>query len=335
VTVELGRDLLYLVAGPSPVLPSRTTALRGSLAADLGLVLPKVVFRDSMESAPRWCRIQVSGEVLYEETLPAGRVLAVGGDLPAGDDEHEATDPLSHARSRWIAAREVAEARKRGSELHDTADVVMRALEGSVRRRADLLLTRDSVSRLVESVRQSQPAVVEGVVPDLLPLKLVHRSLQQLVREGVPIRPLPVVLEIMADHASETSEPDQLAEWVRRGLARTICRRARDASGRLTTIRLSDAAIARLQNLPETAPLNGTDERRLVAEIRRAVRPGLQRGSPPVVVVPANLRRKVRGLLATELPDVPVLATEEIANEIGVETFATVGAFTGPAASAA
>ena len=335
VTVELGRDLLYLVAGPSPVLPSRTTALRGSLAADLGIVLPKVVFRDSMESPPRWCQIQVAGEVLYEATLPAGRVLAVGGELLARDDEHATVDPLSHARSRWIAAREVADARQRGSDLHDAADVVMRALEGSVRRRAELLLTRDAVARLVESVRQSQPAVVDGVVPEILPLKLVHRTLQQLVREGVPIRPLPVVLEIMADHADDTNEPEQLAEWVRRGLARTICRRARDPSGRLTTIRLSDVAIARLSHQPSGSPTADNDERRLVTEIRRAVRPGLQRGSPPVVVVPANLRRRLRGLLAVDLPDVPVLAAEEIVNEGGVEVFATVGGIAEPAASAA
>jgi len=334
VTVELGRDLLYLVAGPAPVLPARTTALRGSLAADLGIVLPKVVFRDSMESPPRWCRIRVGGEEVYEDTLPAGRVLAVGGDLPAGDDEHAAADPLSHARGRWIAAREVADARQRGSGLHDTADVVMRALEGSVRRRADLLLTRDAVSRLIESVRQSQPAVVDGVVPEILPLKLVHRTLQQLVREGVPIRPLPVVLEIMADHADDADEPETLAEWVRRGLARTICRRARDPSGRLITIRLSDATITRLRDATRAARTDG-DDRRLLAELRRAVRPGLQRGTPPVVVVPGDLRRRVRGLFAADLPDVPVLAVEEIANESGVETFATVGAITGPAASAA
>ena len=335
VSVELGRDLLYLVAGPSPVLPARTTALRGTLAADLGIVLPKVVFRDSMDAPSRWCRIQISGEVLYEEILPAGRVLAVGGELPTLDDEHAAADPLSHATSRWIAAREVAQARQRGSQLHDTAEVVMRALEGAVRRRAELLLTRDAVARLIESVRKSQPAVVDGVVPEVLSLKLVHRTLQQLVREGVPIRPLPVLLEIMADHADATNEPEQLAEWVRLGLARTICRRARDASGRLPTIRLSETAITDLRSQLQNPQASDFDERRLISEIRRAVRPGLQRGSPPVVVVPAALRRRVRGLLVSDLPDVPVLSSEEVAAEARVEIFATVGTRTSSAASAA
>jgi flagellar biosynthesis protein FlhA len=335
VSVELGRDLLYLVAGPAPVLPARTTALRGSLAADLGIVLPKVVFRDSMDAASRWCRIQIAGEVLYEDILPAGRVLAVGGELSPFDDEYAVVDPLSHASSRWIAAREVATARQRGSQLHDTADVVMRALEGAVRRRAELLLTRDAVARLIESVRQSQPAVVDGVVPELLPLKLVHRTLQQLVREGVPIRPLPALLEIMADHAGDTAEPEQLAEWVRRGLSRTICRRARDGAGRLPTVRLTGQAIADLQSHLQNTQESSFDERQLMSEIRRAVRPGLQRGSPPVLVVPASLRRRVRSMLANDLPDVPVLSIEETADEARVEIFATVGDRGYPRASAA
>lgn len=336
VAVELGRDLLYLVAGPAPVLPPRTASLRGSLAADLGIVLPKVVFRDRMELPPRQCRVQIAGEMVYDDLLPAGRVLAIGGEGPARcDDSHATLDPLTAAHGRWIAAREVAEARSGGSMLYDTADVVMRALEAGVRRRAELLLTRDAVARLVESVRQSQPAVVDGVVPDVLPLKLVHRTLQQLVREGVPIRPLPALLEIMADHAGETIEADVLAEHVRRGLSRTICRRARDASGKLPVVRLSEAtvlAFRRNQEHPETASV---EEQRLVAAIRRAVRPGIQRGSPPVVVVPPDLRRRVRGLVAIELPDLPVLSTDEIAGEPHVTTFATVGGEQPFAASAA
>ncbi len=324
VSVSLGRDLLYLVAGPSPVLPARTAELRNQIAADLGVVLPKVIFRDSMESPPRWLQIHVAGEVLYEDTLPAGRVLAVGGQLFPSDDEHTAADPLTHAASRWIAAREVAGARLRGCHLHDTADVVMRALEAAVRSRADHLLTRDAVARLVESVRQSQPAAVEGVVPEVLPLKLVHRTLQQLLQEGVPIRPLPTLLEIMADHAGETSSPEQHAEWVRIGMARTICRRARDPSGRLLTIRLSESVLSGLRGQFNSSPDTAIDER-LLSELRRAVRPGQQRGRPPVIVVPADLRRPLQAALARQLPHIQVLSLDETAGEGDVDIFATVG----------
>jgi flagellar biosynthesis protein FlhA len=327
---------LYLVAGPAPVLPARTSGLRGSLAADLGIVLPKVVFRDRMELPPRQCRVQIAGEIVYDDLLPAGRVLAIGGGEGLRCNEaNAARDPLTAAEGRWIAAREVADARARGCMLFDAADVVMRALEATVRRRAELLLTRDAVARLVESVRQSQPAVVEGVVPEVLPLKLVHRTLQHLVRESVPIRPLSALLEIMADHAGETDDPETLAEHVRRGLARTICRRSRDASGKLPVVRLSDATVQALRRTMDQPESAAAERQRLVAEIRRAVRPGIQRGSPPVVVVPPDLRRRVRGLVAMELPDLAVLSTDEIAGEQQVTTFATVGGDKAIAASAA
>jgi Flagellar biosynthesis pathway, component FlhA len=154
---------------------------------------------------------------------------------------------------------------------------------------------------------------------------MVHRTLQQLVREGVPIRPLPLLLEIMADHAAEAGDPERLTEQVRQGLARTICRRARDGEGRLPTVRLTEATVTAIDR---EGPQEGTgrfDRQRLVAEVRRAVRPGRQRGSMPVVVVPPSIRRRVREMLAASLPEVQVLSTSEIAGEERVEIFATVG----------
>jgi len=320
--VELGRDLIYLVAGSAATLPERTRRLRDSLAADLGLVLPKVVFRDSTTLPPRQCRIVIGGEEVFDSELPGGRVLAVGGvafEGPAG------ADPLSGVDGTWIAARQLPEARAAGCTILETSDVVMRALEAAVRHRAGTLLTRDAVSRLVESIRGSHPAVVDGVIPELLPLPMVHRTLQQLVREGVPIRPLPLLLEIMADHAAEAGDPERLTEQVRQGLARTICRRARDGEGRLPTVRLTEATVTAIDR---EGPQEGTgrfDRQRLVAEVRRAVRPGRQRGSMPVVVVPPSIRRRVREMLAASLPEVQVLSTSEIAGEERVEIFATVG----------
>ena len=134
-------------------------------------------------------------------------------------------------------------ARRHNATVLDEATTVVRVLEAAIRRNADRLLTRDTVARLLETLRASQPAVVEQVVPGVLTVATIHRSLQALLREGVPIRPLAELLEIMADHAADRPDPIQLAETVRRHIARTICRRARDPQGRLPTVRLTAAAI--------------------------------------------------------------------------------------------
>ncbi len=323
VVVSLGRGLLGLVAGDGPLV-NRIVTLRADLAADLGLTLPAVTFRDDLTLPSRGFRVVVAGDVVAEGDLPAGCMLAI---LPPGEpspvDGPAATDPLTGRGGTWVGHAQAETCRLRGAAVWDDAAIVSRVIEAGVRRRADRLLTRDATHRLVESLREAQPAVVDQIVPGVLTVARIQRTLQCLLREGVPIRPIAELMELMSDHAAEAAEPWQLAEIVRRRLAGTICRRARDLQGRLTAVRLAGGAI---DDIARTARggvprVSGT----LVADVRRAVRTAIERGGKPVVVVPAGPRRVVREALARHLPDLIVLADEETIDEPRLEVFATVG----------
>ncbi|MFM7207484.1 MAG: FHIPEP family type III secretion protein [Planctomycetaceae bacterium] len=323
VVVELGRGLVPLVAGQGPLLEGVVT-LRNALAGDLGIVLPQVAFRDDLALPERGYRISVAGDAVAEDEIPAGRMLAV---LPPGAaspvDGAAAVDPLTGRGGTWVGHAQAETCRLRGATVLDDAGVVVRALEAAVRRRADRLLTRDAANRLVESLRAAQPAVVEQIVPGVLTVARIQRTLQCLLREGVPIRPLAELLELMSDHAAEAAEPWQLAEIVRRRLAGTICRRARDPQGRLTAVRLAgDAVDAIASSAPGAAPRVSA---KLVGEVRRGVRPAVERGGQPVLLVPSASRRLVREALGRHLPDLVVLADEETLDETRLEVFATVG----------
>jgi flagellar biosynthesis protein FlhA len=323
VVVEVGRGLVGLVAGNGPLL-ERASTLRTSLAADLGLVLPQVAFRDDLTLPGRGYRISVAGDAVVEDEIPAGRLLAVlqpGTSSPVDGDA--AIDPLTGRTGTWVGHAQAETCRLRGATVLDDAGIVARSLESAVRRRADRLLTRDAANRLVESLRTAQPAVVEQIVPGVLTVARIQRTLQCLLREGVPIRPLAELLELMSDHAAEAAEPWQLAEIVRRRLAGTICRRARDPLGRLTAVRLAGGAVDAI-----TKTARGTAPRisaKLVADVRRAVRTAVERGGQPVLLVPAAARRLVREAVGRHLPDVVVLADEETLDEPRLEVFATVG----------
>lgn len=324
VLVELGSGLVGLVAGNGPLL-ERVGTLRTSLAADLGIVLPQVAFRDDLALPARGYRITVAGDVVAEQELPVGRLLAV---LPPGTpspvDGEAAIDPLSGRTGTWVGHAQAETCRLRGATVCDDAGTVSRALESAVRRRADRLLTRDAANRLVESLRAAQPAVVEQIVPGVLSVARIQRTLQCLLREGVPIRPLAELLELMSDHAAEAAEPWQLAEIVRRRLAGTICRRARDPQGRLTAVRLAGEAVdAIAKSARGSAPRVSA---KLIAEVRRAVRTAVERGGQPVLLVPGAVRRLVREAIGRHLPDLVVLADEETHDESRLEVFATVGA---------
>jgi flagellar biosynthesis protein FlhA len=331
VVVELGSGLVGLVAGNGPLLEA-VSGLRTSLATDLGIVLPQVAFRDDLALPARGFRISVAGDTVAEELIPAGRMLAV---LPPGMsspvDGDAAVDPLSGRTGTWVGHAQAETCRLRGANVLDDAGIVARTLESAVRRRADRLLTRDAANRLVESLRAAQPAVVDQIVPDVLSVARIQRTLQCLLREGVPIRPLAELLELMSDHAAEAAEPWQLAEIVRRRLAGTICRRARDPEGRLTAVRLAGAAVDAI-----TTSARGSAPRvsaKLVGEVRRAVRTAVERGGQPVLLVPASARRLVREALGRHLPDLVVLADEETHDESRLEVFATVGTTEGSRAA--
>ena len=323
VVVEVGRGLVHLVAGPEAPLPRRSATLRAALASDLGIVLPKIVFRDEASLEPQSYRVRIAGEPAWEGELLQGKALAV---RRAADEQPldgvEAADPAGGRKGVWIAPRQVAQARRQGATVLDAPDVVARAVESAVRRHADAMLTRSGVSQLVEGLRAAQPAAVDGIVPEQLPLALVHRTLQLLVREGVPIRPLSGVLELMADHAPAAADAAALAEGVRQGLARTICRRLRDEQGRLSVVRLSEATVA---GLVEAASKRGKPDAKALAAIRRAVSAGGERSSPRPVVVPGRVRRQVRDLLVKSIAGAVVLAEEELADDTTADVFATVG----------
>jgi flagellar biosynthesis protein FlhA len=324
VAVELGRGLVGLVARDGPLL-ERVAALRTAIAADVGVVLPQVALRDDLALADRAYRITIAGDVAVEGEIPAGRMLAIlppGAESPV--DGAAAIDPLTGRTATWVSHAQAETCRGRGVTVLDDVGCIARSLEASVRRRADRLLTRDAANRLVESLRAVQPALVEQVVPVVLSVAKIQRTLQCLLREGVPIRPLAELLEIMSDHAAEAAEPWQLAEIVRRRVAGTICRRARDPQGRLTAVRLAGGAVEELVRPARTAA--GRLPARLVAEVRRAVRAAVERGGQPVLLVPAAARRTVREAFAKQLPDLVVLADEETIDEDRLDVFATVGA---------
>jgi flagellar biosynthesis protein FlhA len=333
IVLEVGRGLVSLIAGPVGPLPERIAALRSAVAADLGLVMPQVSMRDDLAIEARSFRVTIAGETAVEAELPAGMLLvlpAPGGVIEGTQNGEQGTviEPLSGRRGTWLGHAQAETAGRRGATVLDESDCIARGVEAAVRRHADRLLSRDAVARLVESLREVQPAVVEQAVPGVLTIARIQRTLQCLLRDGVPIRPLAELLEIMTDHAAEAAEPAQLAEIVRRSLVRSICRRARDPQGRLVAVRLEQPAIDAFVRA------DGPPPQRLLAELRRAVRPVVERGARPLVVVPAAVRQRMRDLLTRHLPDVQVMAVEELAAEERVDVFATLGAAAGARAAA-
>ncbi len=328
LTLRLGRELASLAAGDQAPLPAAVEGLRTRLAETLGLLLPAVTIQDDATLSSRAWTVELDGEPILEADLPAGRQLLVPAAEDAVTRRRWQRDPtgtivLADRSARWGSPAEAEEVAARGGQTFADAAAVSRLLEDALLKRADRLLSRDQTARMLESLRATEPAVVEQTVPAVVSVATVQRTLQCLLREGLPIKPLAGLLEAMADQAAQTSDPQQLAEHLRQQLAGTIVRRLRGPEGRLAIVRLTPAAARQLASPGHEAAERLAAER-LLADLRRAVRPLHDRGRRCAIAVTAERLAVAQRLRAAGITT-PVLAEQELAGQPGLEAFAVVG----------
>lgn len=91
-----------------------------------------------------------------------------------------------------------------------------------IRTHIDELLTRQDVQNLINNIKDKNTTLIEELIPKLLNVGEIQKVLQNLLREGISIRDLVTIFEILADHAATTRDTDVLTEYVRQGLKRAI-----------------------------------------------------------------------------------------------------------------
>jgi flagellar biosynthesis protein FlhA len=328
--LEIGYGLLGLVEqnGKNGDLLDRIRLLRRQFATDLGFIVPPIRVRDSGALGATQYAVKVRGsEVARGEVFP-DRLLAMNAtDGDDGIDGFEVREPTFGLPARWIARTQRGPAQAAGYTVVDAATVIATHLSETIRRHAPSLLGRQEAQALVNKVRESHPAVVEGLVPALLPLGTVHRVLQRLLSEGVSIRDLPIVLEVLADLAPTTKDPGILAEHARAALPDAVCRPHVGADNTLRVLMLSPAfertVVERLGAL-EGEEGGGELAQPLVDGIVRAMQVAPPGDGRPVLLCPAPLRRHLRRLTERALPHLVVLSYVELPPDISVRAVATV-----------
>jgi len=179
---------------------------------------------------------------------------------------------------------------------------------------------------MIEMVKETRPAVVEELVPNLMSIGEIQKILQNLLREGIPLQDLPTILETMADFAGTTKDPDVLTEYVRQSLSRTISACFSEGGKRLQVITLDPALEKRIaDSLQQT--VHGTYpvlEPETAQQILRGISSLLdklrQKGLSPVVLTSPRLRLPFRRLIERYISDLPVLSFNEILPQLEVES---------------
>lgn len=330
--VELGVGLIRL-ADPhrGGDLLRRVTAVRQSVAAEIGVVLPKVRIRDNLRLAELDYRIKLAGNVVATGSLFPDRLLALDAGMATGPlAGQETVDAASNLPAVWIAASTRERAESQGYVVQEPAAALATHLQELVREHADELLTRDAARHLVDELRRTAPAAVDELVPQVLRLAEVQQVLQLLLRERVPIRQLSTILETLGDHAARTRDPRELAERVRQRLGRTICGRLQDAEQNLYAVTLDTSWEEPLERAAErmaeglSPGLTLAEVESLCAAIGREAQKLARLHRPAVLVVHPAVRSVVRQLTGAALPRLTVLSFAEIPRDTRLESVGLV-----------
>ncbi|HRP08180.1 MAG TPA: flagellar biosynthesis protein FlhA, partial [Gemmatimonadales bacterium] len=219
--IELGYALVPLVdESPQGDLLKRIAMMRRQVAVELGVVVPPARIRDNVGLTPTEYAIRIRGvKVAGGEVMPR-YLLALDSSRTALPIEGiRTTDPAWQMPSVWITPDRREEAELAGYNVVEAATVLVTHLLETVRRHAGDLVSRQDVRELVDGLRASNPALVDDLIPGRVSLGTVHRVMQRLLKEGVPVRDLVTILESISDSAETVRDPEALTEQVRRALS--------------------------------------------------------------------------------------------------------------------
>jgi flagellar biosynthesis protein FlhA len=330
VELEVGYGLIPLVDDRhGGDLLERIRLLRKQAATDLGILVPRIRIRDDVRLGASEYIVRLRGsEVARGEIMPRMLLALDAGGVGRTVDGIPTQDPSFGMPGVWVSPQQREEAETAGYMVVDPATVVSTHLMETLKSNAAELLGRQDVQSLLDTLKRTYPALVEEIVPARVSLGVLHRVLQRLLRERVPIRDLVTILEALADIAEQTKDPEIMAEQARRALGKAIVEQYTDATGTVRGIVLSPRLEAALMGFfsprqGKGGVLPGPDQLTdLMRQLDALTRRHGTSGMPVVVVTPPTLRVGVRRLLEPVLPAVPVISLAELPPQVTLDTVA-------------
>ena len=327
--ILLAPDLVDLVGGSADDLLGRVRALRHTVAMELGIVIPPVRTRDNVELPPSTYAIRVAGVETGRGIAPPGKLLALGESLDALPGA-SVIEPVFGLAGKWVPAEQRHSAEMTGATLVDRVSVLVTHLSSIVTAHASRLLSREDVRVLTEGVRTVSPATVDELTPALLSLAEIHRVLQGLLAEQVPINDLTRIYEALTLRAKVGTDPESLVEAARGALGPALVARFAD-NGHLPVITIEPGLEQGL--VQDLRPAEGgtqlvVDPTRLdtvLASLSSAVAGAESSGKSAVLVCAPVLRPAMRRLLPPAPRGVPVLSYAEVTSaDVTIETVGVV-----------
>ena len=331
IGLEVGYRLVSLVDKEQggQLLP-RIRGVRLKLSQGLGYLVPAVHIRDNLELAPNAYRIQLAGVPVAEGILMPDRELAINPGRVFGlIDGIETRDPAFGMEAFWITEATREQAQSMGYTVVDATTVVATHLSQVIGAHAHEILGHEEVQQLLTNLGKSSPKLVEDLVPKTLPLSVVVKVLQGLLSERVSIRNLRTVIETLAEHAGRTQDPQTLVAQVRVALSRQIIQDIAGNATELPVVTFDGPLEQMLTNSVASGAATPGLEPGLAERLQARLQDVAQRqemaGQPAVLLVSPTLRPVLARFLRSSVPQMQVIAWNEIPENRKVRLVSTIG----------
>jgi len=331
--LEIGYNLVsFLDKAKGGDLLERVTSLRKTVAAELGIFIAPIRIRDNpMLGGNQYC-IQLRGsEIARGEVVPT-QYLAMGvGTTARPLRGRTVTEPVFGLPATWILDAERRTAEQLGLAVVDPISVLVTHLAETIRQHSHQLLTRQDTSALLDQLKEVNAAVVAELVPTMVSIGVVHRILQNLLREGVSIRNLGALLERVADYAAAIKNPDELSEHARKALGGDLVRHLLPAGqNSLSAITLDPDLEHRIAQSLRQSPhdvslaLEPTVARHLYDGLANKMKEMASAGLQPLVICSPTIRLGLRRFFEGTFRNLTVVAYNELPERTQVQSIGMV-----------
>ncbi|RMO86179.1 Flagellar biosynthesis protein FlhA [Pseudomonas syringae pv. tagetis] len=335
IGLEVGYRLIPLVdRNQGGQLLARIKGVRKKLSQELGFLMPTVHIRDNLDLAPSAYRLTLMGVILAEAEIYPDRELAINpGQVFGTLNGITARDPAFGLEAVWIEISQRSQAQSLGYTVVDASTVVATHLNQILYKHSHELIGHEEVQQLMQLLSKSSPKLAEELVPGVLSLSSLLNVLQALLAEHVPVRDIRSIAEAIANNAGKSQDTAALVAAVRVGLSRAIVQSIVGVEPELPVItlepRLEQILLNSLQKAGQGQEEGVLLEPSMAEKLQRSLIEAAQRqemqGLPVILLVAGPVRAMLSRFGRLAVPNMHVLAYQEIPDNKQVTIVATVG----------
>ena len=332
ISLEIGYGLIPLVnTETGGQLLSRVKGVRKKLSTELGFLIQPVRIRDNLDLEPNTYHLLVNGVLRGRGQSYSGKELAINpGHITTPIDGIATKEPAFGLDAVWIEPSQRDRARTLGYTVVDPPTAIATHLNSLLYGTASELLGHDEVQQILDKTAERSPKLVENLVPGKLSLAVITRTLQNLLRDGVPIRDMRTILEVLNEEGGKTQDPDDLTAMIRPKLGRMIVQSLVDISDDMPVMTLEPQLEQMLHNAVQQSQQSKTltIDPELAEALFKSMRIEVQKiedqGQPAILVVSPMIRPWLSNLVRPRIQDLTVLSYTEIPEDQSVNVVATI-----------